>query len=287
MPSFAPPMAALEVTTHRTLFGLRFWDAATDRQVMHDLQVKAWPEALPSRVLAGVRTASGNYAFQGLPGLRALEAGEGDAPATRPFVVSVRDGARRFLDAAFTVDLPLSYAGLYLVDAPESVPGGNPPGVYLFTAPWRRPPPGFAVVYAQLVKWEGGAAAAFAVLELDVGGQTWVGMADEAGQVAVVLPWPQLEGDVVSSPPGGDLIPLTEQSWPVTARVRYQPSALSWPAGDLDIPDLASVLAQDAGRIWFDEAGPAGADAAYTLTYGQPLVLRTAALSELRIDTGA
>lgn len=289
MPTFAPTMTALESLGVRTLLGLRFWDAATDRQVIHDLSVTAWPQALTSRQVNAVRTASGNYALSGLPGLRAAEHLESDAPdaGSAPFVVQVRDRRRRFLDAVFTVALPLAYDGLYLVDAPESVPGSNPPGVYLFSAPWRSVPTGFAVIRALLEDEATGEPASWAVLEAEVGGETWRGIADADGQVAIILPWPLLEGTVSSSPPPGSQIPLAEQEWAVTVGVAYEPTALGFPPGSQDVPDLSTILAQQAGRVWAEDAGPPVATQEFSLSYGQGLVLRTDEQSVLKIDTGA
>ncbi|HLP57643.1 MAG TPA: hypothetical protein VK186_02380, partial [Candidatus Deferrimicrobium sp.] len=58
-----------------TPLGIRFWDSALDRQVGDHLLVKAYPVHGYGSPVHAFRSASGIYAFQGLPGLREIETG--------------------------------------------------------------------------------------------------------------------------------------------------------------------------------------------------------------------
>ncbi len=94
----------LETLTTRTLLGIRFWDPATDRQISDGLQLVAWPETAPDCKIDAFRTASGNFAFQNLPGMRAYEYPVNDDPlltsplAQRPFGGMGIHMMREFLD---------------------------------------------------------------------------------------------------------------------------------------------------------------------------------------------
>ena len=278
----------LERQTIYTPLGIRFWDPATDSQVAHGLRVRAWRDGATEPVRTAFRTASGIYAFQGLPGLRDVEFPAGDNGAASPpaglrFVVSLEDQQRRFLPAVMRIDAP--FDGIYPTALPASPPGAALPGFYLFSAPWR-PVKALAAVRADLVRRSTGQPAAHAVLELDVEDSgVWHGIADERGSVAVFLPAPPFQATLGSSPPGPQA-PPHQQQWQVTARVRYQPSHLETPAG-AELPDLRTILTQAAGLTWPAAAGAGSAQLNTVLSFGQDLVLRTAGLAETRllIDT--
>ncbi|MEI2692782.1 MAG: hypothetical protein V9H69_24885 [Anaerolineae bacterium] len=150
----------IERQTIFTPLGIRFWDPATDRQIAHGLRVRAWPDGALEPVRGAFRTASGIYAFQGLPGLRAVEyppanGGAASPPAAQRFVVAVEDEQRRFLPATLRVDAP--FEGIYPTALPASPPGAALPGLYLFSAPWRSAA-GLAAVRADLVRRSTGRA---------------------------------------------------------------------------------------------------------------------------------
>lgn len=273
--------AVIERQTIFTPLGIRFWDPATDSQVAHGLRVRAWPDGATEPIRTAFRTASGIYAFQGLPGLREVEypadsSGSASPPVVQRFVVAVEDEQRRFLPVTMRVDLP--FYGIYPTALVASPPGEALPGFLLFSAPWRTAT-ALAVVRADLVRESTGAAAAYAVLELDVEDSgTWHGIADERGSVAVFFPIPPFQATPGSSPPGPQAPPQAQQ-WQVAARVLYEPAHLETPAG-ADAPDLRTILTQAAGAIWATAAGAPAAALNATLSFGQDLILRTTGLAE-------
>src|SRR5262245_56480336 len=94
-----------------TPLGIRFWDASWDVPITNGLDVIAWPEGQPSKWRQGVRSLSGVYGFHGLPGMHDVEypaaaADAGSPPVARRYAVRVQDLDRRFIPAAFHVDLP-------------------------------------------------------------------------------------------------------------------------------------------------------------------------------------
>ena len=273
--------AIIERQTIFTPLGIRFWDPATDSQIAHGLRVRAWPDGGTEPVREAFRTASGIYAFQGLPGLAAVEyppanGGAASPPVALRFVVSVEDQQRRFLPTVMRVDAP--FTGIYPTASAASPPGDSLPGFYLFSAPWRTAS-ALAVVRADLVRQSTGQPAAHAVLELAVEESgAWHGIADEAGRVAVFFPVPPFQATLGSSPPGPQA-PPAEQQWAVTARVLYQPANLATPAGAA-WPDLRTILTQAAGRVWPTAAGAPAAQLDATLNFGQDLILRSAGLAD-------
>lgn len=278
--------AVIERQTIFTPLGIRFWDPATDSQVAHGLRVRAWPDGATAPVRTAFRSASGVYAFQGLPGLREVEypaasgGGQASPPALERFVLAVEDEQRRFLPVTLRVDAP--FLGIY----PTGLGGGGSslPGFYLFSAPWRAAS-SLAVVRADLVRASTGQPAAHAVLELDVGeGGVWHGIADQRGSVAVFFPIPPFQATLGSSPPGPQAPPQAQQ-WPVTARLLYQPAHLETPAGAQQ-PDLRTILTQAAGVLWPTAGGAPASQLSAALSFGQALILRTASLpaTQLLVD---
>jgi hypothetical protein len=271
----------IERQTIFTPLGIRFWDPATDSQVAHGLRVRAWPDGATEPVRQAFRTASGIYAFQGLPGLREVEhsahaGGSSSPPLVQRFVVAVEDEQGRFLPVVMRVDAP--FYGIYPTAVTASPPGEILPGFYLFSAPWRSATT-LAVVRADLVHETTGEPAAHAVLELDVEDSgVWHGIADERGNVAVFLPIPPFQATLSSSPPGPQA-PPHEQQWQVTARVLYEPARLETPAGAAR-PDLRTILTQTAGVVWASAGGASAAELSATLSFGQDLILRTAGLPD-------
>lgn len=283
--------------------GIRFWDMAADRQVSDNLVVKAYPVKGTGPVVTAVRSASGIYGFHGLPGMREVEFDRG-AGVPRSYYIEVFDTLGRFLPALFTVELPLSYNGVYISDdtsLPGSSPGTpNPPGFYLFSAPTRGVSPGMAVIHATIVEQDTGEPAVYAVLEVNVessDGESqgkWYGIADERGCAAIVFPYPEMEISLSGSPPSSPSGSLAEQEWQLTIRVNYEPDHLSYPSNiniTSEMPLLESVLGQAPGGIWTE--GPVAPDPGVfadqwstVLTFGEALILRTEGVekSELWID---
>ncbi|MGO9428648.1 hypothetical protein [Rhodoblastus sp.] len=277
--------------------GVRFWDPAFDAQVSDGLAVTAWPADTWWPPTPGYLTASGIYAFHGLPGLHDLEypAGGTPSPASlmsgRTFLIEVVDTASRFLPTAFSVDAP--YDGIFPTGQPlpSSVPG--PPGFYLFSAPNRQATATTALVRAQISERLDNLneqPAAYAVLEIDTpDGASWLGIADARGAAAALFPYPTFTGaddtNASLAPSGTSL----QQSWSITLRVRYQPSALSFPLSSSP-PELRSVLAQAPAAIWTQRASPPGvamSSLPATLVFGQALTARSTGESVLLVGLGS
>lgn len=275
-----------------TPLGIRFWDSVLDRQVSDNLIVKAYPGSAPGAVVDAFRTASGVYAFQGLPGMHEIERYEGDdfllpTPA-KPFIIEVKDKLKRFLPMVFKVKLPLSYTGVYQGKefAPDS---GSPPsmedlpGIFLVSAPTRTPLTGLAVIHATLVEKNANKPAAFAVMEVKVEGEeTRYGIADHRGCITIMFPYPTFKVPLSSSPPAN----IIQQEWELIIRVYYGPGELKYP-DNMNIPYLEEIAKQGQGGIWTD-LSKLNSDEQSTevLTFGKELILKTgnALKSVLLID---
>jgi hypothetical protein len=277
--------------------GIRFWDPAFDVQVSDGLTVTAYPAGSWRPATSAFCTPGGVYAFQLLPGLHDIEYPQGDPvspgslPAISRFLIEVTDTASRFLPVVFLVDAPFS--GIFPTDVPQAAGATAPPGFYLFSAPTRAGSPLTALVRAQLserLDQTNERPAAYAVMEIGTpAGNDWIGLADDRGAVALLFPYPTFTG---VSNAAASLLPsaaLVQQSWPVDVRVRYQPSALSFPPGST-LPELRSVLAQGPAAIWTQRASPPGqalASLSATLVYGQELTMRSAQESVLLVGLGS
>jgi hypothetical protein len=238
-----------------------------------------------------------------LPGLRAVEypGSSGFGPAqTFTYVVTVQDQLARYLPTVLVYTMDQTGAVL-IGGVPDSTPG--PRSAYLFSAPTRIAPPGMAAVSAYLIDQDANVPAAWALVNIQVGGdsETWTGIADDSGSALVLVPYPVAQSLLLGSPPGSGQVNIADETWPLTAEVQYSPGLLGYPlagAPDLvwpwtDTPNLKDILqAQQTAIIWADPATPTSQFQA-TLTLGQGLVLRSSAgsplsqLSSLNISQGA
>lgn len=221
----------LDRTNIRSMLGLRFRDAATEQPVTDGLRVTVQHGEGRGRPTRAVRTASGAYAVQGLPGLRPYErsattdeqSDDSVPEESIAFLVSVEDARDRYVPVLLSVDLPYTPKdgdrGLYPV-AEMSSENGNEvePTCYLFSTVTRTVSPGQAVVYADLEEKGKSKPAAHAVLKVqrspkndesnenssanendrseDDGhstGEVRYGIADAQGRVAVQFPVPSVQ----------------------------------------------------------------------------------------------
>jgi hypothetical protein len=279
----------LETLTTRTLLGIRFWDPATDRQVSDGLQLVAWPDAVPDQKINAFRTASGNFAFQNLPGMRAYEYPVDDDPlltsplVQRPFLVEVEDRRGNFMPVRFRVELPLVENGLYQPTPLSSPPGDEPARFYLFSAPARPVPPGLAAVRATLTAPDDKTPAAYALLEVVENGRRWYGLSDARGCVTILFPYPTFITALGASPPG---LPPSQQHWPLTIRARHDPSLIAT-LEENQLPTIRQIRNQPDVPLWSIEAGPSQPALSFELTYGQELILRTGSKSNLWIGSSS
>lgn len=284
--------------------GIRFWDAATQVQVDDGLQVTARP-ASPDQsppdpaaqpVSSAVRSFSGIYAFRDLPGLRLYEHPAeiipapvlpGSIPEPRPFLIEVFDAKRRFVPVVFQIDLPRMERGIFPSANGGSVPDDAPPGFYLFSSVSRGTLAGIAVLRANLTDETTMEPAAHAVLDVEVGDNRWIGLADEEGRGVVMFPYPPLTVTLSGSFPEGGT-PLFEYEWPMTVRIRYEPGRQHIPVGSTR-PTLQSILAQQYGLAFAGDpessppADPANSFAV-SLRYGEDAIIRTPHRSELLVQ---
>ncbi|MCB8983629.1 MAG: hypothetical protein H6659_07380 [Ardenticatenaceae bacterium] len=276
----------LETLTTRTLLGIRFWDPATDRQISDGLQVSAAPETAPDLKVNAFRTASGNFAFQNLPGMRAYEypaASEdlllSSPPAPRPFIVTATDSKSSFMPVRFRVELPLLDSSLYQ-PAPLTSPLGNESArFYLFSAPARPTPPGLAAIRATLTSPDNETPAAYALLEIAENGRRWYGLTDARGCATILFPYPTFITALGASPPG---LPPAQQHWPLTLRVRHDPGLISTQAPNQP-PTIRQIRNQPTAALWPTVAGPPTPTLSLELTYGRELILQTSSQSNLWI----
>ncbi len=269
-----PPLERFtEVLPLSAILGLRFSDATTGAHVSDGLIVEARPLDSPFPWTAAVRTNSGNYSFRRLPRVSSAS-----AVGSRPYLVQVRDRAERFLPIAFRIDLPLAESGIWQPTPPEE--GALPAGVYLFSAPGRSIQSGWAVVRASLLDIDAGVPAAYAVAELTFENEVTVyGIADARGELLIAFPYPRFGMPLEADADEGGLI--TDQQWPATLRIRYQPAALVTPTWS-GLPDTFSILNQ--GSAHFYPAAEAETEWDLILSYQRELVLRTEGFFELRIE---
>jgi hypothetical protein len=289
------------------LFGIRLWDPVVNAPVNdEDIALMCWPEK-GGRPVRALRTPSGIYAFNGLPGFQNFEYPAGDfgpKSVTKRFIAKARDNRNRFMPMAFWVDIPAPLGVLYdrrLLGQPTSAaPLGDPRGL-LFSQPARPIPPGIAVIRAQLKEYSSGLAVSHAVMEVEIAGKQWYGISDTKGSIAILFPYPAPES---SSPPQSVSIPLEKEKWNLTVRVRYQPEKIVYfpdeefrDTGRTEekLPELQSIFDQSAAAIWATMPGspvlePAAPSFSAELNYGKGLVLQTGRVdspyreSELYID---
>jgi hypothetical protein len=287
---------SLSVRSFCTL-GIRFWDAARDRQVGSGLRVTGRLLGSSATPVAARRTCGGVYAFFGLPGLWEVEhppVADQPAPTTagppalRDYWIEVRDDQSRFVPVGFVVELPLGERGLYL-GSPGSPPEAGPAGFYLFSAPRRPMDSRLAAVRGELEDELTGGPAAHALIVLEVAGHSRAyGLSDAGGRFLVAFPYPPFESLAVGSPPVRT--PPREHFWEVIVRFYYQPSAVAQDRIS-GLADLRGILAQAPAKVWRDDPDFASPpvpddDIRGELRFAHPLVLRSGAGSTLVIRPG-
>ena len=288
-----PIYRVLEQLDTFTPLGLKFWDPVLDRPIVDGLRVTAWPLNSPTQRIVAVRNRSGIHTFRWLPGMRPVEHRYPDpvffdasVPQRRGFVVTVEDLQSRFLPAAFRVDLPLPYGGVFLAEGSSSIPQGSTRGVYLFSAPSRRTDERLTAVRGELVV-EGTPRLPLPWAHVVIGaphGAAFHGLADEAGRFAVFMPYPSLEEGFAGSPGSfGHGSPIGDRGWNITLAVNGQTGALGALPGT-ELPEYRSVLDQAAASVWGAEPDPsalAESQLSLRLQFGEQLIVRSGTLPQL------
>lgn len=259
---------ALETVSRTALLGVRLWDAVSGSAVSDRIQIteleSGWT-AIPN--------SSSVFVFHDLPGLRAASYSAATGPfwASPPvhatFTFEVVDFNQRFLPFRFTADVP--HDRLFVPACADAGALATP----LHSSPGRPTTPGFAAIRADLWDVVNDIPASWAVLEIDgVGNVPWRGVADAQGRVLVLCPYPEPRW-TGSSPPAGSQA-LSDQSWPVTFAVRYEPGTTGPLESPAAVADICEVLTQAAATL-LSTVSPESPLPTQTLIFGRELILRS------------
>lgn len=247
--------------------GLRFHDTSTGGLVGDGLVVWAYPLGKPTARRRAIGNRKGVYVLHHGYGLRETEQGDGSRlywdnqnPPSKEFVIEVSDEQRRFQPFQFNASLPVE--GIFKWDESLASPLSERSTVPLFSSTVRSVPSGMAVIRADLWDTSIDGPAAWAVIEVFAAGKfIGMGIAGEAGGIAVIFSYPAPLSFSSTSPPGSPPIatspPLTEQLWPLELRAFYTPERplLSPPdffAAGQPLPDLRFTLSQPQATLWAD-----------------------------------
>jgi hypothetical protein len=268
----------LERFSLATPLGIRFWDPVQDVPITDHLGVVAHRDGGSGRLVSAVQARSGVFVFHGLEGLPnpVLPEESGPAADAVEFLVDVTDALGRFHPMRFRVPVP--HRGLW-----QPVLGGSPAraagGAFLLSTASRLAPAGTARVRADLWDAVNDRGAAFALVEVQVEGAVWYGMADREGRVAVLFPYPRPPLAAAVSPPPPQ--PITEAVWELEISVYYDPELGTETAPD-EPPEDTAVRGQPLAGIDpnpptlppVDESSLPTTIAA-TLAFGVDLILRS------------
>ena len=267
----ATPFIITDRLTMVAPLGLRFHDTTNGTLVGDGLSVWAYPLGRPNAKRPAIANRKAVYVLHHGFGLTEREHGDGSRfywdhpdPPNKDFVIEVTDEQRRFQPFQFIANIP--HEGIYkwdtLLDSPLSARTTIP----LFSSSTRSVSSGMAVVRADLWDTSIDGAAAWAVIEVFTAGNLiGRGVADEAGRMAVIFPFPtplpfsqaSPPGSPLGSPPVATSPPLTEQVWPLELRAFYTPVRPVLSPPDFiepgpPLPDLRFTLSQPAATMWAD-----------------------------------
>lgn len=268
-------MATQFITTDRLTMvaplGLRFHDTSNGALVGDGLNVWAYPLGRSTAKQPAIGNRKGVYVLHHGYGLREREHGDGSRsywehpdPPNKDFVVEVTDEQRRFQAFQFIANLPAE--GIYEWDATLESPLSARSTIPLFSSPTRTVSSGMAAIRADLWDTSIDGPASWTMMEAFTGGRfLGRGVADEAGRIALIFPYPTPLSFAPASPPGSPLgsppvatsPPLTEQVWSLELRAFYTPnrpvsSPLDSSVAGNALPDLRFTLTQPAATMWAD-----------------------------------
>lgn len=241
--------------TFTTPLGMRLWDSVTDSVIADGMRVTAYLPAKPAQRVEAFTNRQSVYILRNLPGLQAIERGNGDQAfwaaqsATKRFFIEVVDITKeqRFQPFFFPADLPQK--GLFKWNsgtpfAPSDT--ATEASIPLFSAPTRSLPGAMAVIRAELWDTATSSPAAWAMLEGQIPGQPAVrGFADRQGRIVLIFPYPQPANMQFGVPE----VPLTQQEWKLPLRAAYTPRRPAYV-----IPNLYDTLTQLSATLWADAA---------------------------------
>jgi len=265
----------LERIARSTPLALRLRDVVTGHLV-RDATVAVIRDGQAAPLMA-TTTPSGTYVTHGVKSLvswelrDALPDGSAPPPPVLPVPRSivVRDPQGRFRSFVIDIDLPVEG----LLDTPCGSPG-QPQAIDgatlpLYSLPARPVPPGLAVVRASLVFYGDRRPAAYAALEVsNAGGAPFRGVADQRGEVVVILPYPPMPRSMLSTP-ASVRQPLQDSTWQLDVRAFLPATAV----GDAALPDLCALLNQTPARL--RRVGAETEVTTATLAYGHELHLQS------------
>src|ERR1700704_2185092 len=199
-----PSFVQLDRLTMVAPLGLRFRDVMSGALVGDGLDVRVYPSGRSAESVRAIANRKGVYVLHHAPSLQRLEQGEGNRefwdklPPRKSFVIAVNDEERRFQPFQFTEQLPIE--GIYKWIGAAGSPPSTPTGIPLYSSPVRSVPGGMGVVRADLWDASQDSPAAWAVIEVFVSNQLVIrGIADEAGRIALIFPYPAPRSFAVNS----------------------------------------------------------------------------------------
>ncbi|MCU1501009.1 MAG: hypothetical protein JWM12_363 [Ilumatobacteraceae bacterium] len=252
----------LEHVVRRAALAVRVHDLATGAAISDGISVTTWAHGRPDvRWRTRSLTADGVGGFTRLSGLAAYE--DGSTPRDEWFVVPVQHPSLLFVvrvDDATGDHLPVLET--------VSVPVASPVELGLPRRPTAALPAGSLAVIATVVT-EDHRPAAWAVVEVSVGGYSTGGVADARGVVVVPL-----ARAVAATSVGTD---ASGPIWQVTVRARFRAAdqVVVPGAAPEDPPSLRSLFDQRAALV--DDGGNFVASLQRDLTTGGPLVVASLA----------
>ncbi|MFT5082083.1 MAG: hypothetical protein ACI9Y1_000105 [Lentisphaeria bacterium] len=287
----------LERVSQKTLLGIRFWDPALDVQILNGLHVTLAPIENILQMRSATKTSSGVYAFNNIPGMLNFENGmegtevlnsPGSPSPSRTYVLEAQDLERRFTGVSLLIDLPLPYAGLFLVDDNVGSPSNTPKGFNLYSSITRFSARQYTCVRGELINRVSEQPAAHALVRVQTEDDfSWFGLADEKGRFAIMMPYPFLSVSFGGSPPTVEGIRLSERTWNIQVSVMYEPLSQHIVPGALQ-PDYSSILSQKQALVYTatpeNDAGEVS-ELPAVLVYGRDLIVKTDGFSELYIGS--
>lgn len=253
-------------------FGVQFCDSITLAPIRIGLDVVLRLADEPQLLIQAHANSSGILLAHRLPGMAARIAGSGDAefwrhpPASRDYLVEVRDRMGRYLPLSFHTRLP--QRGLCLPECLRASPPASQ-AIPLYSCPSRPRPLPLATLRGELHDAASNQPVAWALVEAWYHGRM-LGRAisDQQGRLLLMFGWPEPEGRTTASPPSPPAsAPLF--SWQIGLRV-FSSGLLAADAA----PDCDLLLSQPAVTP-LAQLSPPQPLGPLTLEYGRELPLRS------------